>query len=95
MRDYKTFKLADEPKLFGISILAAIPVVILSVIGLMFGNAPYFLLAGVVLGFFMHMKFGIKGVRYFYSCLYWSLPRFMTRLFLPNSPDSSNRIYKG
>ena len=95
MRDYKIFKLADEPKYFGISIIAAIPATLLISIGLIIGQGPYFLLAGGLIGGFMHFKFGIRGIRYFYSVLYWSLPRFMTRMILPNSPDSAIRQYRG
>ena len=95
MRDYKTFRLADEPKLFGFSILAAIPVLAFSVAGLFLGKAIPLMMAGLVLGLFMQVKFGLRGVRYFYSILYWSLPRFITRAFLPSSPDSSIREYRG
>ena len=95
MREYKTFQLANEPKLFGISILAAIPVMLLSVVGLFIGKAMPFMATGLVIGVFMQVKFGFRGIRYFYSVLYWSLPRFITRLFFPNSPDSSIREYRG
>lgn len=95
MRDYKTFKLADEPKLFGISILAAIPVMVLSIAGLLLGKAIPLMAVGLGFGVFMQLKFGLRGLRYFYSILYWSLPSVITRAFLPNSPDSSIREYRG
>lgn len=95
MRDYTIFKLADEPKLCGISILAALPTGLFTAIGVLIGQAPLFMGIGCLLGGFMHFKFGIRGIRFFYSVLYWSLPRFMTSIILPNSPDSAIRYYRG
>jgi conjugal transfer pilus assembly protein TraL len=94
MRDYTTFKLADEPKLLGVSVLSSIPAILFTLLGLFFGQALPMLVIGCLIGVFMHLKFAIKGLRYFYSVLYWSLPGWITRIILPNSPDSSVRVYK-
>ena len=35
-----------------------------------------------------------KGPKFLLVLAYWCLPRFITRLILPNLPDSSKRLWK-
>lgn len=94
MHDYKVFRLSQEPKLFGVSVFLVVPIIFMSIVGFMFNKILPMSVFGIVSGGFLYAKFGVKGMRYFYSYLYWCLPKFITQILLPNSPDSSKRIYR-
>ena len=92
-RSYETFLLSDEPKLFGIPIVSGFPCISLTITGLIIGYTFQFFLVGSVISFLMHVKFGGQSIRFFYSIVYWFLPRKTTRWLLRRSPDSAHRIY--
>jgi len=93
MKNYRTFMLTDEPKIFGIQITSGLPVFLLTAIGLLTGYAPQLFMLGAVLGFIMNWYFGGLPIKYFYSIIYWYLPKKLTWLMFKGSPDSSNRLY--
>lgn len=93
-REYKTFMLSDEPKLFGISIITALPCVVLTALGMLTGLGYQGFVVGSVIGFIMHVKFGGFGIRFFLSIVYWMMPRAISMsLGLRRFPDSSQRIF--
>ncbi len=93
MKNYKTFMLSDEPKIFGIQITSGLPVFLLTAIGLCTGYAPQLFIVGAVLSFIMSWCFGGLPIKYFYSVLYWYLPKKVTCVMFKGSPDSANRVY--
>ncbi|STX81254.1 type IV conjugative transfer system protein TraL [Legionella busanensis] len=93
MKSYKTFVLSDEPKILGIPVTTGIPVLLLTLIGLITGYATQLFLIGGAISMFMHFKFGGLPIRQFYGIVYWSLPRLLTGLIFRASPDSANRLY--
>ena len=92
-RSYKTFMLSDEPKLFGIPIISGLPCIALTIVGLMTNYTFQLFVVGVALSFAMHFTFSGKGIRIFFSVVYWKFPKKSTSLLLRRSPDSSKRIY--
>ncbi|HHF7349661.1 TPA: type IV conjugative transfer system protein TraL [Legionella feeleii] len=92
-RHYKTFLLSEEPKLAGIPITTAIPVFLLTTIGLFAGYAFELFIIGAVLSLVMHYRFGGFPLRFFLASLYWGLPHRMSSLLFRAFPDSSNRLY--
>ncbi|MCF6808565.1 type IV conjugative transfer system protein TraL [Thiotrichales bacterium 19S9-12] len=92
-REYHTFMLSDEPKLFGIPIVTGLPCIGLTVIGLLTGLGISLFLFGAVISLIFHLKFGGEGIRFFYSFIYWMLPNQITKLILRKSPNSANRVY--
>ena len=93
MRDYQTFVLSEEPKVVGIPITTGLPVLLLTVVGLLIGHAMPLFLFGSALSLFMHFRFGGLPIRQFWGILYWSLPRCLTFILFNKSPDSANRLY--
>ena len=93
-RSYETFMLSDEPKLFGIPIVSAIPCIALTVIGMFMGLIYQGFVVGAIISFALHVKFGGQGIRIFLSIVYWVLPRKVSMAFgLIRFPDSSQRIF--
>lgn len=93
MKSYRTFILSDEPKIFGIPVTTGIPVVFLTVIGLLTGYSMQLFIVGVAISFIMHSVFGGLPIRQFFAIIYWSLPRILTVCLFRASPDSANRLY--
>lgn len=93
MKDYQTFVLSDEPKILGIPITTGLPVLLLTVIGLLIGHSLPLFIVGSGISLFMHYKFGGLPIRQFWGILYWTLPRYLTVLLFHKSPDSAHRLY--
>ncbi|HHI9989714.1 TPA: type IV conjugative transfer system protein TraL [Legionella pneumophila] len=92
-RDYKTFKLSDEPKIAGIPVTTGLPLFLLTGIGLITGLSYQLFLIGAAMSVAMHLKFGGLPIRILLSIVYWSLPHRITSLLFPGFPDSANRLY--
>jgi conjugal transfer pilus assembly protein TraL len=92
-RNYKTFMLSDEPKIAGIPMTTSLPVFLLTGIGLLTGMSTTLFAIGASLSFAMHVKFGGLPIRLLLSIVYWTLPRGVTYLLFPSSPDSSHRLF--
>lgn len=94
-RQYDTFRLSDEPKLFGIPVVTGLPCMTLTVVGLLTGYGYQFFLVGALLSFALHHFFGGYGIRFFFSMVYWYLPHVLTRhvFRLVRSPNSGHRVY--
>lgn len=92
-RDYKTFKLSDEPKIAGIPISTGLPLFLLTGIGLFTGLAYPLFMIGMAMSVTMHLKFGGLPIRTLLSIVYWSLPYGLTSLLFPGFLDSANRLY--
>lgn len=92
-RDYKTYQLADEPKIAGIPVTTGLPVFLLTGIGLITGLAYQLFMIGAFLSVMMHYKFGGLPIRRLLGIVYWSLPGAITNLLFRAFPDSANRLY--
>ena len=93
VRDYHTFMLSDEPKLFGVPITTGLPVFCLTGIGLVIGMATQLFLIGAALSTLMHVKFGDLPIRGLFAIVYWSLPRRFTKALFKSLPNSAHRLY--
>lgn len=93
MKNYTTFLLSEEPKILGIPITTGIPLLGLTLIGVVIGHAlPFFVLGGG-LSVLMHVFFGGLPIRQFWALLYWSLPATLTYPLFRRSPPSYYRLY--
>ena len=92
-RNYHTFMLSDEPKIFGVSLTTGLPVFGLTLIGLVMGVATQLFLIGAALSALMHVKFGGLPIRGLFAIVYWALPRRFTWMLFSSLPDSSHRLY--
>lgn len=92
-RNYHTFMLSDEPKLFGVPVTTGLPVFCLTGIGLVVGMATQLFLIGAALSALMHFKFGGVPIRGLFSIVYWSLPKRLTCVLFRSLPDSAHRLY--
>lgn len=93
MRNYQTLMLSEEPKILGIPVTSGVPLIGLTVLGLVLGYAFELFILGALVSFYMHHKFGGLPIRQFWAIVYWSLPRELTRLVFRRAPDSSHRFY--
>ena len=93
VRDYHTFKLSDEPKLFGVPITTGLPVFCLTGMGLITGMATQLFLIGAALSALMHVKFGGLPIRGLFAIVYWSLPKPFTKALFRSFPNSAHRLY--
>ena len=92
-RNYRTFMLADEPKIAGIPITTGLPVFLLTGIGLITGMTFPLFLIGTCLSVLMHVKFGGLSIRTLFAIMYWSLPHVFTSLIFRALPNSANRLF--
>jgi conjugal transfer pilus assembly protein TraL len=93
-KSYKTFRLSEEPRVFGVPIVTAVPVVLLTLAGLISGNAPTFFMIGGSISLLIHVTMGKSPFKKLLGYVYWYLPHFITKLFMKNLPDSAFRKYK-
>lgn len=93
-RNYDTFMLSDEPKIFGIPIVSGLPCVAFTLIGMPFGFIYQGFVLGAIISIALHLKFNGQGIRFFLSIVYWMLPKQVSMAFgLRRFPDSANRTY--
>ncbi len=92
-RNYHTFMLSDEPKIFGVPVTTGLPVFCLTGIGLLIGMATPLFLIGAALSALMHFKFGGLPIRGLFAIVYWALPKKLTHVLFRFMPDSAHRIY--
>lgn len=92
-RSYKTFMLADEPKIAGIPVTTGLPIFVLTGIGLLTGLSYQLFMIGAALSVTMYVKFGGLPLRFLFAMVYWSFPHGLTCLLFRAFPDSANRIY--
>ena len=93
MRTYQTFMLSDEPRIAGIPLTTGIPVFLCTFVGMLIGYAYQLFLVGSILSVIMHFQFGVTGIRFFLSIIYWSLPRALTCLIFRAASHSANRQF--
>ena len=92
-RNYQTFMLADEPKIAGVPMTTALPVFLLTLVGLCIGYVYQLFIIGAVLSLLMYYKFGGLPIRILLSMVYWSLPRRITSALFRALPNSAHRLY--
>lgn len=93
-KSYRTFRLSEEPRLFGVPIVTATPCVLLTLAGLITGCAPTMFLIGGSISLIIHLTLGKSPFKKLIGIVYWYLPHFITRGLLRNVPDSAFRKYK-
>lgn len=93
-KSYRTFRLSEEPRLFGVPVVTAAPCVFLTLIGLITGCAPTMFLIGGSISLMLHLTLGKSPFRKLIGIAYWYLPYFVTSILLRSAPDSALRKYK-
>ncbi len=93
MKSYKTFILSDEPRWFGIPVISALPVLSLTVFGLLINKTWPLFIIGFIISLIVHFTCASQGIKYFLSLMYWHLPNSISSIIFNKFPQACNRIY--
>lgn len=92
-KDYKTILLSNEPKIFGFPLLTVLPIVLLTLIGLLFQEAYKGMMIGFAISASIHFMGGDKSFRVLLSLIYHHSPKELNNLLFIGWPDSANKLY--